>query len=345
MDNLPTFVLQLQESWKLLLIYSIVWLALCNPPPLHSLGEGLSFVQYPVHVISQCAVLCREILLKFTVVETCSGPPPPFSSVEIESDSCVGMDLALFFLCHPLLGWSAAGAAIRWVWGHTVVLFWEKGLLCCQVAQLLADTVMALCSLQELQHQLPIYSPPFQPQTNGPHPGSNPCFSQNWKYMWACVCSPEVSGCVHRPRPMALASTDVTGLEEFEECGGAKAGVSILGPGQKGAGELGIGRQLSSVLLASCRADWLEMVSFASPLEMVCSTFMVTALTKTFWRLSAPVIMCLETQNPVKLIGLHLLFVCSKRHIQLFFYSPLASLEEFRWLFVKIERFKPLPVV
>lgn len=64
--------------------------------------------------------------------------------------------------------------------------------------------------------------------------------------MCVCVCLPEVFGSVRSPRPIALASTDVTGLEECEECGGATAGVSILGPGQKGVGQLGIGRQLHS---------------------------------------------------------------------------------------------------
>lgn len=56
------------------------------------------------------------------------------SAEEIEGDSWVGVELALFFLCHPLPGWSAAGAAVRCMQGHTVVLFWEKGLLYCQVA-------------------------------------------------------------------------------------------------------------------------------------------------------------------------------------------------------------------
>lgn len=42
--------------------------------------------------------------------------------------------------CHRPPGWSAAGAAIRWVRGHTVVLFWEKGLLCCQVAVVGGDS-------------------------------------------------------------------------------------------------------------------------------------------------------------------------------------------------------------
>lgn len=101
------------------------------------------------------------------------------------------------------------------------------------------------------------------------------------------MCVRPSSGCVRRPRPITLASTDVTGLEECEECGGAGAGVSILGPGQRGAGLLSIGRQFSSALLADCRADWLEMVSAASLLEMACSTFMVIALTRAFWRPSA----------------------------------------------------------
>lgn len=52
----------------------------------------------------------------------------------------MGVVSALFFLCHPPLGWSAAGAAIRWVRGHTVVLFWEKSLLCCQVAVVGGDS-------------------------------------------------------------------------------------------------------------------------------------------------------------------------------------------------------------
>lgn len=46
----------------------------------------------------------------------------------------------VFFLCHPPLGRSAAGAAIRWVRGHTVVLFWEKSLLRCQVAVVGGDS-------------------------------------------------------------------------------------------------------------------------------------------------------------------------------------------------------------
>lgn len=52
----------------------------------------------------------------------------------------MGVMSALFFLCHPALGRSAAGAAIRWVRGHTVVLFWEKSLLCCQVAVVGGDS-------------------------------------------------------------------------------------------------------------------------------------------------------------------------------------------------------------
>lgn len=75
-----------------------------------------------------------------------------------------------------------------------------------------------------------------------------------------CECLPEVFGSVRRPRPIALASTDVTGLEECEECGGAAAGVSILGPGQEGMGGCGAGSVSahSSTLLAGCRPDWLE---------------------------------------------------------------------------------------
>lgn len=50
------------------------------------------------------------------------------------------------------------------------------------------------------------------------------------------MCVRPSSGCVRRPRPIRLASTDVSGSEECEECGGAGAGVSILGPGQKREG-------------------------------------------------------------------------------------------------------------
>lgn len=64
--------------------------------------------------------------------------------------------------------------------------------------------------------------------------------------------------------------------------------MSILGPGQEGRGYLSIGRQFSSALLANRRADWLESTaSAASLLEMACSTFMVIALTRAFWRPNA----------------------------------------------------------
>lgn len=118
------------------------------------------------------------------------------------------------------------------------------------------------------------------------------------------------SGCVRRPRPMRVASTDVTGSEECQECGGAEAGVSILGLGQRGPGQLSIGKSalLCFAVLAHGRVDWLEsMVNAVSLLEMACSTFMVIALTRAFWRPSAkvcertglvfPVIMCLGTKK------------------------------------------------
>lgn len=122
-------------------------------------------------------------------------PPCCWSAEEIESDSCMGVVSALFFLCHPPLGWSAAGAAIRWVRGHTVVLFWEKSSLCCQVAVVGGDSygfvfpprvTASAASLTPLPHPHPRLQP--KPQSNGPHPKCKPCFSQSWNCMWAFVC-------------------------------------------------------------------------------------------------------------------------------------------------------------
>lgn len=61
--------------------------------------------------------LCYQISVKF-IAELCGWDDIMFfplcpSAEEIESDSWAGVKLALFFLCHPLLGWSAAGAAVR----------------------------------------------------------------------------------------------------------------------------------------------------------------------------------------------------------------------------------------
>lgn len=117
---------------------------------------------------------------------------------EIENDSWVEVKLPLLFHCHPLLGWSAAGAVVRWLLGHTVVLFWEKG---CFTArwQLLAETVMALCFLRALR---PFFScflccdPQLQP--NGRHPSFNPATSKagtSYRHM----CAHPSSGCVRRP--------------------------------------------------------------------------------------------------------------------------------------------------
>lgn len=128
------------------------------------------------------------------------------SAEEIESDSCVGVELALFFFCHPLLGWLAAGAAVRWVQGHTVVLFWEKGLLRCQVAVVGRDSYGFVFPPRVTASAAPFApltdNPP--PQPNGPHPGSNPCFSRGWKCIWACVCSPKLWLC-------SLAQANQTG--------------------------------------------------------------------------------------------------------------------------------------
>lgn len=63
------------------------------------------------------SVLCKEISVKLKAElfgwDNVMCPPLCSSAEEIESDSCAGVGLALFFLCHPALGWPAAGAAVR----------------------------------------------------------------------------------------------------------------------------------------------------------------------------------------------------------------------------------------
>lgn len=119
--------------------------------------------------------------------------PPLYSSAKkIESDSCAVVKLALFFLCHPPLGLSAAGAAVRWVQGHTVVLFWEKGLLCCQVSVVGRDSYSIVFPPRVRASAAPfapLTDDPL-PQPNGLHPGSNLA-----SRIWACVCSPELWLC------------------------------------------------------------------------------------------------------------------------------------------------------
>lgn len=129
-----------------------------------------------------------------------------------------------------------------------MVLFWEKGLLCCQVAVVGRDSYGFVFPPRVTASAAPLTDEPHQPQPNGPHPGCNPCFSQSWGCMWAIACSPEVSGWVCRLRPITLASTDVTGLKECEECGGAEAGVSILGPGQRGGRASSVSADSSALL-------------------------------------------------------------------------------------------------
>lgn len=125
---------------SLLLIYN-----LAGSPTL-PFFQRCSYLICPAHAVSQYALLCNKIAAQFIAglsgQDMWSPPFPPccWSAEEIESNSCVGVMSALFFLCHPALGQSAAGAAIRWVRGHTVVLFWEKSLLCCQVAVVGGDS-------------------------------------------------------------------------------------------------------------------------------------------------------------------------------------------------------------
>lgn len=289
----------LESPESLLLIYSLASSVQHSTSAVSEKLLSYSAEQHLVHTVSHFFVMGSLWNPQQNSVFGTSNVFPFCSSAEqIESDSCVGVELALFFFCHPLLGWSAAGAAVRWVRGHTVVLFWEKGLLCCQVAVVGRDSYgfvfppRVTASAASLTDDPPPDPPNLNPMalTLALTPAS-PRAGSEYEHM----CVRPSSGCVRRPRPITLASTDVTGLEECEECGGAGAGVSILGPGQRGAGLLSIGRQFSSALLADCRADWLEMVSAASLLEMACSTFMVIALTRAFWRPSAK--QCVRKQD------------------------------------------------
>jgi len=115
---------------------------------------------------------------------------------EIESDSWMGVELALFSLCHPLLGWSAAGAVCPLTAGsHCGVVLGEglPGGSCWQRQLWLCVSSKSLCPFQLPLLPLHFQRPPSQP--SGPHPCPNPCFSQSWESIWACVCSPELRLC------------------------------------------------------------------------------------------------------------------------------------------------------
>lgn len=123
--------------------------------------------------------LCNENAVK-SITELCGWDDTVFSlcclsAEEIESDSWVGVGLALFFLCPPLLGRSAAGAAVGGAQGHTVVLFWVKGLLCCQVTVVgrhnYGFVFLPTVTTSAAPFAPLTVNPP--PDPNSPNPGSN----------------------------------------------------------------------------------------------------------------------------------------------------------------------------
>lgn len=114
------------------------------------------------------------------------------------------------------------------------MLFWEKGLLCCQVAVAGRDSYGFVFPPRVTASAAPLTDNP-PPNLMALTPDLTPASlraGSAYERVWVRMSS----GCVCRPRPITLASTDVTGLEECEECGGAGAGVSILGQGQRGSG-------------------------------------------------------------------------------------------------------------
>lgn len=93
-----------------------------------------------------------------SLVGTCKDSPLPrcYSAHEIERDSCMGVVSALFFFFSAILRWDGRQQVLPSV-GCEVTQWCCFGKRGCFAArwQLLVETVMALCSLQELQHQLP----------------------------------------------------------------------------------------------------------------------------------------------------------------------------------------------
>lgn len=184
--------------------------------PQHSQRNSLSSTCISIYSPLQRGTVFVKLIAELCGWYNVMYIPLCTSAEEIEYDSWVGVELALFFLCHPLPGWSAAGAAVCCTQGHTVVLFWEKGLLCCQVAVVGRDSnsfvfpprVTASAAPFSRFKQQPPYSNPMAltPTLTSASPRARSAYEQ--------VCVRLSSDCVHRPRPIRLASTDVTGLEE-----------------------------------------------------------------------------------------------------------------------------------
>lgn len=173
-------------------------------------------LKHPVHTVSQYTVLCKEISVKselcgWDVMFSPSAPQLKRLRVTVAR----GSDWHCSF--SAILCWDGQQQVLLSV--ECRVTQWccfGKGGCSAARWQLLAETVMALCFLQELQHQLPLL--PLQPTTPYPilmalTPALTPA-SPRAGSAYEHVCVRSSSGCVRRPRPIRLASTDVTGLEE-----------------------------------------------------------------------------------------------------------------------------------
>lgn len=134
-----------------------------------------------------------------------------FSPAEaIESDSWVGVDVIVLSLPHSVgMVGSRCGCLLTAGSQGAVVL--GNGLLYCQVAVAGRDSygfvfparVTALLSCPFAPYPiLMAFTPALTP--GSPRAGS----------AYEHMCVHPSSGCVHGPRPIRLASTDVTGLEE-----------------------------------------------------------------------------------------------------------------------------------
>lgn len=95
-------------------------------------------------------------------------------------------------------------------------------------------------------------SPVLIPEPDGLHPGSNPCFSQSWKFIWACVHSAKL--CVCRPNQTGQHRCDrLTGMLGMWR---RWSGCVHPWPGAKEEG-LPQYRQTAQLCFAGWLPDWL----------------------------------------------------------------------------------------
>lgn len=116
MDNLPTFVLQLRESWKLFLIYSLASTVQSTTSPFSRRGSYLLCSTQSMWYLSVHFFAVRYCwnTQQNSVVETCSVSPPPLllswdwewqlcgdrSGIVLSLPSSAGMVSSR--CCHPL---------------------------------------------------------------------------------------------------------------------------------------------------------------------------------------------------------------------------------------------------